>query len=853
VPGRLKGYSFNGSVTLAQTLEFDSSGRVNSVRGDWGASNTTFSLGYATGTDWVNSVTNVSYARSLALTSRYDAIASATTTWAGAQRARFTTSYGDARGYRNQLDNGDAAGTPTESWSKKLGLGDGYKQTLAHDDYGRLDKNTGTPPAWQNTPGSQILTARQADWNYDLAGNRSGSNTDWGGATTYTADNLNRYSNITGAKIESSLAYDSDANLTQDGTWTYAYDGENRLRSMTRSGEKLLFTYDYLGRRVRKDVFGSTQGLWGEYFNNVSLTGLPALTRTDSTVNFAWSGASPGPGVNGTNISVRWTGSVTPTATGTWTFYTDSDDGVRLWVNGTLLIDNWTYHGTTVDSGTISLEGGKPYAIRMEWFQGGGGSVARLHWSGPAVSDQTIPASALGSPTSATQYLYSGWNLVADLDGKNGGACVRSYIHGPDFSDAQGSAGGAGALLGQYSGGTLTYAVPDVRGSIVGYLNTSGNFNAAREYSLYGERINSWNPQVAFPIGYSGQYTDEETGLIYYGLRYYSPKHGRFINRDPIEEAGGNNLFAFVGNAPTSGWDVRGLCFGIGFGIRIGDRGFNFGIGFPCGSDSTWQPPPPVIYEGSYSRPTFGNLGSDRDWRKFDPRKKLVGAANSGGTEADRRGRVTPVYTNSVSLVFGTIEWGAESRGQSGANFFARFKPGPNCTCENISFIQVTLENTTGGTRLYPDSDKEGYYEDFASESAEGARVDHIEGDVDPYYGAVQWTIGGPWVTEGPGQLGSGPRGIDATMRDGTTVSTDARSGLGAHNKRFEACAVCIDTGEIYGCVRWGFTAADAPGSPAVVTGASQADFTSDPSREWGLAVAKWNGIARVRGLTTFP
>jgi len=61
------------------------------------------------------------------------------------------------------------------------------------------------------------------------------------------------------------------------------------------------------------------------------------------------------------------------------------------------------------------------------------------------------------------------------------------------------------------------------------------------------------------PFRFSSKFTDDETGLIYYGARYYSPSLGRFINRDPIEEAGGLNLYGFVGNDAVNGLDYLGL------------------------------------------------------------------------------------------------------------------------------------------------------------------------------------------------------------------------------------------------------------------------------------------------------
>ena len=131
---------------------------------------------------------------------------------------------------------------------------------------------------------------------------------------------------------------------------------------------------------------GTGTGLRGEYFNNKTLTGTAALTRTDSTVNFAWTG-SPGTGVNADNFSVRWTGQVEAPTTGSYTFQTVSDDGVRVWLtNGseTQVINNWTDHApTTNNSSAVSLTGGTKYTIRMEFYEATGGAEARLRWQTP--------------------------------------------------------------------------------------------------------------------------------------------------------------------------------------------------------------------------------------------------------------------------------------------------------------------------------------------------------------------------------------------------------------------------------------------------------------------------------------
>ncbi|MEO7318284.1 MAG: lamin tail domain-containing protein, partial [Chthoniobacteraceae bacterium] len=92
-----------------------------------------------------------------------------------------------------------------------------------------------------------------------------------------------------------------------------------------------------------------TQGLKAEYYNNRFLSAPIAFTRTDTTVNFSDGGGAwvnfGGVGVD--QFSVRWSGQVRPTSTGTYTFFTNSDDGVRLYVNSQTIVDNWTDHGPT--------------------------------------------------------------------------------------------------------------------------------------------------------------------------------------------------------------------------------------------------------------------------------------------------------------------------------------------------------------------------------------------------------------------------------------------------------------------------------------------------------------------------
>ncbi|MEQ8956905.1 MAG: PA14 domain-containing protein, partial [Coleofasciculus sp. C2-GNP5-27] len=148
------------------------------------------------------------------------------------------------------------------------------------------------------------------------------------------------------------------------------------------------------------DISGNGTGLTAEYYNNRDFTDL-ALTRTDETVDFNWGSGSPDAAIDANTYSVRWTGFVEPLYSETYQFKTSSDDGVRLWVNDQLLVDNWTDHAVTDNRGTIDLEAGQQYEIRMEYYENRGKSVAQLAWSSASQSEEIIPQSQLYAANSS--------------------------------------------------------------------------------------------------------------------------------------------------------------------------------------------------------------------------------------------------------------------------------------------------------------------------------------------------------------------------------------------------------------------------------------------------------------------
>jgi hypothetical protein len=165
---------------------------------------------------------------------------------------------------------------------------------------------------------------------------------------------------------------------------------------------------EYDGAEFHKgDVWSFTTakeggGIKGQYFRGMDLTNL-VLTRTDPQIDFNWGDpGGPDTTVGDDNFSARWTGEVEVAFTETYTFYTSSDDGVRLWVDGQQLVNNWTDHSTVENSGTIDLVAGNMYSLIMEYYENGGGAVAQLRWSSPSTPKQIIPQAALSLPVRAS-------------------------------------------------------------------------------------------------------------------------------------------------------------------------------------------------------------------------------------------------------------------------------------------------------------------------------------------------------------------------------------------------------------------------------------------------------------------
>ena len=143
-------------------------------------------------------------------------------------------------------------------------------------------------------------------------------------------------------------------------------------------------------------------GVRGDYYRGMNFDNF-VLSRTESQIDFNWGDpGGPDPAVGDDSFSARWTGEVEAAFTETYTFYTSSDDGVRLWIDGQQLVDNWTDHSTTQNSGTIDLVAGNVYSLVMEYYDNTGGAVAELRWSSPSTPRDLVPQAALALPVKAS-------------------------------------------------------------------------------------------------------------------------------------------------------------------------------------------------------------------------------------------------------------------------------------------------------------------------------------------------------------------------------------------------------------------------------------------------------------------
>jgi len=183
------------------------------------------------------------------------------------------------------------------------------------------------------------------------------------------------------------------------------------------------------GKSVPSAAFSTLDGkpgLKGEYFQGTELQGAPVVTRTDADVNFDFNDASPAPGLGRENFSVRWTGFLTPDQSGTFELGVTGDDGYRLWLDGKLIVEDWSTHAPSTKTVPIPLAKGRKYALKLEYFQGGGGAVAKLIWTPPG--EAPLPAALATAKDADVVIAVVGIN--SELEGEESSVDIPGFKGG---------------------------------------------------------------------------------------------------------------------------------------------------------------------------------------------------------------------------------------------------------------------------------------------------------------------------------------------------------------------------------------------------------------------------------------
>ncbi len=284
-------------------------------------------------------------------------------------------------------------------------------------------------------------------------------------------------------------------------------------------------------------------GITADYFAGLNFDQL-RFSRIDPTINFIWT-AAPDSRLPSDNFSVRWHGCVIPRATGLHTFNTRSDDGVRLWVNNVLIIDNWTNHGETWDYGSINLQAGVPVVVKMEFYEAGGDAVAQLWWEGPTHGYEVIPTNALlinenGMNAAPYPASFAEWLASPRSNGNTLNA------DGDDLADLLEYALGTPAGSGVSSGDAL-----NIENGIAS-LTKAASITDLRWFLESTSDLKAWTALNIAPV-----VTDNQDGTE--TLRWTLPAQANGIIRLRVQRLGGSETAA----TPPQAWNTLALTAGI--------------------------------------------------------------------------------------------------------------------------------------------------------------------------------------------------------------------------------------------------------------------------------------------------
>lgn len=511
----LVGNSSSIGADYSLTYGYDAYGRLNS------ALSGAFAYTYIPNSNLVDTVSlsAVNYTDTRTYESNHDWVASRTTNISSATKAAFAYAQ-DNLGRTTQVTktstgtSGTAAGLYSRYGNGTQGLTTKYD----YDDRSQLKKEV----TYVGTTATVLPGRNDSDYSYDPIGNRA-SVTHNGNTASYTTNSLNQYT-------------------ARDVTGVFDVAGASTLTTITVSNG------------------GSPDTAWRSgnyYFDGFALTNTSAPVFANLTITGSGGGSSSGTLAayvaktpEFTSTSYDADGNLL--ADGRWNYTYDAEN--RLLTMETIY-DAYHTAGVTRQKLTFAYD----YLGRRV------SKLVQSGWTGSSYANTDY----------SERFLYDGWNLLYEFDATSSHNRIRAYVCGLDLSGTLQGAGGTGGVLAIWDYAISDWLLPvyDAMGNVHGLTTygavtlggtsySSGDLVAAYEYDAFGNTLRESGEYAASnPLRYSTKFTDIETALVYYGLRFYSPSQGRFINRDPIEEQGGLNLYAFCGNNSVNRWDYLGNVF----------------------------------------------------------------------------------------------------------------------------------------------------------------------------------------------------------------------------------------------------------------------------------------------------
>ena len=467
----------------------------------------------------------------------------------------------------------DAAGSRTFAYNTKLQLA---SETIA-TFYG-VGKRL-TPSYQSGTTGANL----QGRYHGFEVGTAADPDADY--KASYAFDPQGRLNSLTAHNQRYTYTYAANSNLLASQaspahTTSYTYETNRDLKTRVQNGTHSTYSYRYdaIGRRTDRAQSGSafTQTSFDAFTYNprsevTGSRGYRGTTPTDKSRPLAADAfdytydpignrlSSSAAGVRKTYTSNALNQYLTA---GTKTLTHDADGNLtsdlpaagRRGRNFTWTAENRLKSIQPITKTTGAKKVEFKYDYRGRRIQK---TVSR--WNGSAY---TI--------ASNEKFLYNGWNLIAVYNAASNHTLLKTHTWGLDLSRSLQGAGGVGGLLGvkEHSGihaGTYHFTY-DANGNVAQVLKQSTTSASAATrvahyvYGPYGQTRYTGPYANANPFRFSTKYLDRETTLYYYGFRYYDPVTGRWPSRDPMEEEGGLNLYAFAYNNGINWIDLYGLC-----------------------------------------------------------------------------------------------------------------------------------------------------------------------------------------------------------------------------------------------------------------------------------------------------